>query len=252
MSLRPIFLAALLASFTTPLSAQVFSFSAEDLDQDEVMDNDGQRYSARAGFIDSFETSYNAGTGELLLDIAFSENNGSLANGYWFVVSDGPNPKGNVNEYAIFYFDASDPNNPIVSSYVYNGANSSSSWQNPGDLLYTSFDTQIQAIASTGPGSIDMSLTVDTTDLNLASTWPASYGLSEPDWDGALFGDTIGVWLHPFISENVQYNSDGSLKKLEIKKSGFYDFAKKEAIPEPSSALLLSLSGAALFLRRRR
>ena len=90
------------------------------------------------------DTSYDAGTQTFDWSYTVTDDN----DGFWLVVSPGPNPKGNATELAILFGDlgnSNDPNDNRLTAYVYNGKNNQdkhSSLDNPGILL-DSFDTEL-------------------------------------------------------------------------------------------------------------
>ncbi len=239
---------------TALASAQSLSYNAQDLDHDSVIDPGNIGYQSSIAYIDDFALMYNPGSKQLDFSATFSKNSAS-PDGFWFVVSDGPDPKSNANEYAIFYFDASKvagTGSAILTSYVYDGVNGPTSWQNPGNLLESSqTGTSLSATASTSGNTTTFAFSADVAKTNDASQWPASYGLGT-DWDGAQFGEKVGIWFHSFtLNSETEYDKDGKLTKLDIKKSDYFDVSNQHTVPEPS-AMLISLLGASLLLRRKR
>jgi len=244
------------------LQAQVYQYGIGDPDHDAVLDPGSLGYNPGAGYVDSLFTQYNEGTGRFDFEVGFSANAGMLADGFWLVVNDGPNPKFHVEELAIFYFDGTDVasgGDGIVTSYVYNGANSGSSWLSPGETLLSSLNGDpITASGSVVGDVAAFAFSVDTTGLNDASQWPASYGLGA-DWKGAQFADKIGIWLHPVVAggSGPEYGAagtsrEGFLTSFPIVKQGWVDVQMQQTVPEPSGALLAVVGGMGLLLRRRR
>lgn len=113
--------------------------------------------------------------------------------GFWLVVSDGPNPKSNANEYAILYGDR-DANR--ITAYTYDGTNGPNSYKT-GDYLAT-YDN---VFSSGGP---DMTMyTLDVSGINAA--------FNTADWDGVQLGSNSGIWFHQSAGSNFSYNADGTI-----------------------------------------
>ncbi len=202
---------------------------------------------AAAGHIDSVNATYDPSAQNFGWDVTFSENNGYLPNGFWLVVSDGENPKNNVNEYSILYADTV---NNVVSAYLYNGQNSSNSWNTPGEFIKT-YQGVLNVVDSANTRTISMNL--DVSDIN--NYTPAN---GDPnDWDGVSFDENIGVWFHPVNLVNVAYNPDNSLSAFSYNRSGWYDTANQNAntvsTPLPGGLLLFLVGGfaARCFLREK-
>lgn len=81
-------------------SAQSLSYNAQDLDHDSIIDPGNIGYQSSIAYIDDFALMYNPGSKQLDFSATFSKNSAS-PDGFWFVVSDGPDPKKNSNEYTI-------------------------------------------------------------------------------------------------------------------------------------------------------
>jgi len=187
-------------------------------------------------------TTYNSNTHLLTWSSTFTENgSGTLAEGAWLVLSDGENPKENVDEYAIFYLDGHEN---TVSIYNYDGTNSSYSYQSENYLG----STALNVIDDGNDRTFEFSL--DATDLNNDVN-----GLFGSEWDGAAFGDNIGIWFHGASNLTTEYAADGSLENFWPKTAGWYDVENKTttAVPEPGSVIALGLFavGAATKLRKR-
>lgn len=199
-----------------------------------------------AGDVTAFSTSYNDVTQQLSWSSTVAESSGNLADGFWLVLSDGPNPKDNVNEYAIFYGDSHTGN---LTSYVYNGANSSSSWSTPGELIQSfagglSFDSSVA-------GENTFSFSIDASFIN--AYVPTTPGTN--DWDGASFGESIGIWYHPALfGANPTYNPDGSLASFPVAKGSWYDTSDRDTttVPAPAIPLLLITGLIGMIAIKRR
>ncbi|MCB9720920.1 MAG: PEP-CTERM sorting domain-containing protein [Candidatus Omnitrophica bacterium] len=202
----------------------------------------------QAGTFEDIWASYNDQSQTFSWTASFSEGkngnvlNGHYPDGFWLVVSDGENPKDNVDEYAIFYADAL---NNKITSYVYDGVNSANSYQSSPFIKAWS-----NALTVTIVNDIKtFSFSLDVASVN-------SF-LNTPDWDGAQFDDMIGIWFHPYVAgrSGPQYDEDWHLTSLPIYKQGWYDRSNQytTVVPEPATMLLFSggLIGAAVRRRKR-
>ena len=164
-----------------------------------------------------------------LLPPAVSER---FAKSFVLIVSDGPYPTQYGAEYAAFYFDALDLNNPILTVYPYNaydGGNDSESfkdarWHQAGiqtpDNLCTSLQPScgdwIKELSVTEEldGSRTFKFNVDASTINSANlTWPNTEGFP---WKGAQFQDLIGVWFIPYgdPDTSITYGADGYIDEF--------------------------------------
>ena len=234
--------AATIAGFaaSAALASPVYQFNAS---------NPSPQNSA-AGQISSIASTYDAGTQMFNWDVTFSNGVAAHTDGYWLVVSTGPNPKGSQGQLAIMYFDATNLANPAVSIYRYNGQNSNSSYSTPGDLLAStkaSGQTTIQASASDSGGKRTFDLQVSAAAIN--SKYNAGNGY--PDWQGIQYGSQIGVWFHPVANLTTSYN--GQKLTNFCGTEGWFDSANEctTKIPAPGSLAILA-TGGVLAARRRR
>lgn len=199
-----------------------------------------------AGHIDYFTATYNTGTEQLQWETRFSPNSdGMFPNGFWLVLSDGPNPKNHFNEYAIFYGDTI---NNKLTTYVYSGENSGNSWFNPGEFIQAS---STDLYWSDAGGQRTIGFQVATSFINVYT--PTTPGTN--DWDGAQFGEELGIWFHPTILTQVSYGDNWQLTEFSFSQQGWYDAHSlgTEIIPEPASLALLSLGlGGIGFIRRKK
>ena len=216
-------------------SAQTYSYERENYTT-----------SSSISVIDEFSVTYNQSSETLQLDVSYANDR---PDGFWVVLSDGENPRANADEYAIFYFDAT-TDTPVVSAHVYDGTNTPSSFSTR-PLLDSNFNNPASnlsgSVSQSANGGDAFSLTVNASAINAANLGP--------DWDGAQFGENIGVWFHTFtIDGSTAYNLNGGLSSLPIQQRNFLDVANgnTDLVPEPSSSLLLGLSGMLVLLRRKR
>lgn len=178
--------------------------------------------------------------------------------GFWLVVSDGPNPKNQIGEYAILYADLDDNR---ITAYEYNGDNNASSFSNPGNNLGV-FDGVMNYTNNAGNAGNDglVTFSLDVTSINAQALGS--------EWDGISFGENIGVWFH--FAENLTANYSGhELTKFDLPHQGYVDFQSKPTtgcddlppdfpgcnpvvVSEPGSVALLGLGLVGLAAYRRR
>jgi len=119
--------------------------------------------------------------------------------GFWLVVTDGGNPKGDGTSHAILYGDRQ---NDRITAYTYNGENSSDSFTN-GTLLgsYEGVFSSAGASPIEGQGDLTM-FTLDVSQINNALG---------PDFEGVQIGEQAGIWFHQSEGTNFTYADDGSI-----------------------------------------
>lgn len=183
---------------------------------------------------DSIKTTYNDQTNILTWEVAHSGS--VIPKNFWLVISDGDNPKYNVNEFAIFYgsYDSD-----ILSAYEYNGQNNANSYQNLdfiGDY----------SAGLTENGNV-LGFSIDITGIN-------AFNSDDADWDGSKFAEKVGIWFHPFIG-GITSNEDGEILSLDIQKQGWYDVGYKPTtvVPVPAAVWLFgsAIAGFAGISRRK-
>lgn len=196
-------------------------------------------FNDRIGVHDFIGTTYNRQTQELTWESTFSN---STINGGWLVLSDGPNPKKNELEFSIFYLDGL---NNKLTAYAYNGQNNSDSWkQNP---LLQSWDDAL-TFTDDGNGNTALSFSIDATGIN-------SRGDLGSDWKGAGFSKEVGIWFHAAEIDELAYDANGGLTKVDWAGTNWYDTKAMdtETVPEPFSMIGAGLAlgvGAALKNRK--
>ena len=197
---------AALAGASTGASATVYSFE----------DSSG-RWTGGGILTESFSASYD--TDRQLLDFSATVNGSAshaTADGFWLVLSDGPNPKTHVNEYAILYGDAV---NNRLTAYVYDGVNSADSYRDVRRYI-TSYSGVLD-YTDLGGGRSSFSVSgLDVSTINAYTPW---FGGTN-DWDGVAFGENIGVWFHPAMMDSLTYACT-LLVKFNHEVQGWYDFA---------------------------
>lgn len=216
-----------------PSAAMTFTYNASD-----VGGND--KVGIHKNILTTFDNTTDLFTWQSTLQT--NPKNGKLADGAWLVVSEGPNPRNDIQEYTIFYLDGT---NEKVSLYTYNGSNGNNSW-NDQDSTY------LGEIALTVDNNIAGERTFrfshDMTDIN------ARQDLGD-NWKGTFFSDSVGIWFHGLDGLTTAYNNpDGSLSKFSYNSKGWYDVAYQdaEAIPTPGLALGVGIVGFLTARRRKK
>ena len=218
----------------TPATAATFTFQKTDID---TIGGLGKR----AGIHKSATATFNDQTNWLTWSSTIERNlrHNSLAEGAWLVLSEGPNPSEDVDEYAIFYLDGTQQR---VSAYQYDGSLGKESWQSTQFL-------GAAALSVTDNGDErTFSFEMDTSGIN---------GMTDmfgTNWKGAAFGEEIGVWLHSVDRLKTDYTATGELSKFDYKYASWFDSGVPMAtvqsasagedaqdIPEPGSAIALGM-----------
>lgn len=229
---------------------------------DDSYNNDG-------GKIKRISSYFNATTNDLAWHMTFGEvpsSNALKTDGFWLVLSDGPNPKGFAGQLAIFYLDVKNAANPVLTVYGYNGLNSDSSYkdgsQNAGiqapdkiasSIANNSFVQEL-TVVNNGDGTRTLGFTVNTNDSNqnIKNHVPL-YPETSP-WEGAQYGSKIGVWVHQVAGLNTSYGQDGFLTNFSYQKAGWLDLQNKTTtpVPEPFTMGILGLGAYAVTRLRRK
>ena len=241
--------------------------------------------------LDSLTTTYDTVTREFTWSATFSPSTDptvpdsrSLPTGFVLVVNDGPEPRKHVGELAAIYFDAAtDPNDPIISAYAYNGATSATSYREgiganvrpntvgnqPPDRIVSELDpsspqfVNSAALTDNPDGTRTLSMSLDASVIQNHVPLYNSYDYESNtalSWYGLGFGEEVGIWFHPYIAA-ANYDASGYLvPRLDGRDSGwneartdvgYYDVFGQPTVPEPATlAMLLGLGGLALARRR--
>lgn len=225
--------------------------------------NGGNAYNNAGGTINSIHAEYNDVTNRMVWKTNFGNNpDGKKTDGYWLVVSPGPNPKGNDGELAAIYFDRSgggSGNNPAATVYAYNGVNGDNSWkdgskasgtQTPDKILSSKLTQNwINALTAVDEANGTRTFTLDIDATAIRNHIPL-YGGPDP-WTGSSFGQKLGLWFHPVVGISSAY-SNGYLSDWRYKDQGWFDGQNFTTVPEPGTILALGAGIAALATRRRR
>jgi len=190
------------------------------------------------GEVSSISTTYDQNTSTFGWKYEVSTDN----DGFWLVVSDGDNPRGDVDEYAILYGDL---NNNRVTAYTYSGLNNANSFVSPGQLL-GSFSSAFTISPGSSAGTQTVSFAINVAGINSAN--------SSADWNGVAFGEEVGIWFHPTAGTQATYGADGSINSFSHQGMGWIDRANDttQTVPEPAAFSLLALGGGLYWMRRRR
>ncbi|MCB0331967.1 MAG: hypothetical protein KDD55_00640 [Bdellovibrionales bacterium] len=180
----------------------------------------------RAGILTHLESTFNDVTNIFVWTATFEPCNDKLPDGYWNVINNGPNPKGHSGELAIIYFDASNPSDPKITAYAYNGQNGDKSYKDgvrdddlpdvpgqPGNQTpdriasNISGDTSwVQEISVTDNGNTrTMHLKIDATGI--ITHVPLYPDIIPPydSWYGLGYDHVIGFWFHPSYGTHTVY-----------------------------------------------
>ncbi len=219
------------------------------------VDLNGTLGNSGGGYVTNLSSSYDDSNNTLSFSSTVTEKNNWLANGFWLVINgggspgDAGNPKGRVNEIAIFYGDYSSNR---LTAYVYNGQNNSNSFQH-GTFIqsftteFTSTYTNDLSLNNDGVSTFDFN--IDLGIINDPAGKPAS-------WRGVRFTDAVGIWYHPFFADNgaITYNQNGSIINFSTRYSGWFDTSGTPTtkVPEPGGMglLFMGLSGLVLYRRK--
>jgi hypothetical protein len=213
---------------------------------------------------ESLSTTYDELTQTLTWSSSYSGNHN--LDGGWLVLSDGPNPKHQDLEYAIFYLDT-DANR--LTAYAYNGQNNATSyssnpflgsWENVIETQdYFAFDENSQQVARQ-----DISFAINVANLNAGQDQDGNAipGLDPSIWKGAAYGNNVGIWKHFGTNTNATYDSNGEITSFsswdQYFDTGSLATLREERndevveAPEPVASIGILGAVAALGLIRRK
>ena len=221
----------------------------------------------------SIQTEYDPDSKRFLWDFTA----GSGVNGYWLVVSPGPNPKGYAGELAILYLDANGLTanstiTPKLTIYGYNGQNGILSYmdgsqaagvQTP-DRIFSSLNpdttgTIMQLSASDTGGLRRFTVELDATIIQ-NYTPLHNGGAMGVEWTGVAFGQQLGAWFHPSAGTTTSYGTNPAnpdfnwLTSFSYTGQASFDTVNlgTQWVPAPGAMALLGLAGAVGGRRRRR
>ncbi len=229
--------------------------------------------SSGAGIIDSITSTYDSTNHELTWTATLTSNGTSIPDSFWLVLSNGPNPKGISDQLPIIYFDGSHSFDasgnatgvaPTLSAYAYNGVNGNNSYSTPGVDLLSSLGTNWNAsnslLATGNDLTRTLSFSINTSLLDNGSAVGTIFAadsvpFNSANWEGAGYGSQVGIWFHPDqTGTDPTYGVNGFLTSFPVASQSSYDtsYQTTTVVPEPSSALLLTLAGMVLVHRRAR
>lgn len=185
----------LLATAATAFLATAFVSTAANATVFNADYHDAGVWSAYDSYNEAFALSYRSDQGK---------------DGFWLVVTDGENPKGDGTSNAILYGDLT---NNRITAYTYNGENSNDSFTN-GTLIGT-----YEGVFSSGGihprfGYELTNFSLDVSDINNA------FG---NDFDGVQLGEQAGIWFHQSSGTQFSYGEDGSITDYVFDNQMFLD-----------------------------
>lgn len=218
------------------------------------------------GTFKKVSASYNVNTQTLGWYMTFGAVPGSPSlqtDGFWMALSSGPNPKGHAGQLAIFYMDAKS-NTPVLNVFAYNGVNGDNSYKDgsaasgtqapdkiASSLVDNSFVQDLSVVVN-ADGTRTLGFTVKVDQINGHNPlYPGPNGPSE--WEGAMFGEKIGVWAHSVAGLARSY-SNGYLTNFTYQKTGWLDLENQNTtvVPEPATLAVLGAGALALVRKRRK
>lgn len=229
-------------------STYSFDFTPGDPGSYGINNNGGQ--------FERVQSTFNSSTNQLTFKVTFSNQ---VTKGFTLAINNGANPKGHGGEMGLFYFDASNLGSPKLTTYTYNGKNTTTSWkdgdgnasgdQSP-DLIASDAARAGSVSAQDVGGKRILSFSIDASTI--IGHNPA-YG-NAADWTGAQFSDAMGIWMHPFRTFNADYDANGDISSLGLGGEGWFDGTMLQTvlIPLPSTAGMAALGLMGLGIRRRR
>lgn len=216
-----------------------------------------------AGTFKSVSASYNTSTEVLSWNLTFDNQK---TDGITLVLSDGPNAKGRVGTYAVIYMEwtsTGDKSNPRMTAYAYNGDNSRLSFldgdasaagnQTP-DIIHTYLDNSWILGASVQDANTDRVFSF-SIDAGIINGHNPLHGDGNQPWFGTGFAQNLGLWLHSYDGLDARYRDDGTIRRWDRTKEGWFDGEDFDTtpvgIPTPAAAAM-GLAGLGVIASRRR
>jgi len=224
---------------------------------------------AKAGDVQSINSTFDNVSQQFSWSHVIADDTDNVAaNGFWLVVSNGPEPKTKAGQYAILYGDQAASR---LTAYEYSGENNGNSFAQPGNFL-GSWD--LNSTRNAEDNATEVSFMLDATSINGAYTGDCSTATGNCDttaanwdsslWQGVAFDENIGYWFHNFNNSEFSYASiDGNqeITGFDHGATSFYDKENLTAVsnngetvdvPVPASLPLFGLAIAAFFYGRRK
>lgn len=214
------------------------------------------------GTFESILSTFNTETNALTWDVTFSDQ---ITDGFTLALNNGPNPKGHAGELALLYVDITDIPNPKMLAYAYNGKNSNNSYfDGNGEVAGNQAPDDIVDVEDRGgSGWIDHLTVVDSIDGKRTISFAIDATVinnKTPDypgdtpWFGTGFDDKFGIWLHPYMDLETEYDPGNGLLTKWNGKSGYFDGSgfKTTEVPSPGPVALIAGAGVLAGSRRRR
>ncbi len=221
----------------------------------------GYGYSAAGGSVNRIQSTFNTSTQRFRYEVNMGNSDkGTLPDGFWLAMNDGPNPKGIPNELAIMYFDTGVTNDgkAKLTTYAYNGQNGNSSYfdgkpdagtQAPDKILSSLTNTSwINELTVRNEANGTRTMVIDI-NAALVNAHKPKYGDSS-QWEGVQFDNKVGIWFHQVDGLSASYGNDGFLTNFSFSSQGWVDGENLNAVPEPATMTILAL--AAMARRRKK
>ena len=273
----------LAGSFCTAFSAtavgqSIIEFNAEapgslpTVTPGDVLDEDVQ----------SLSLAFDQETENFTFEATLAPNtNGTSVNSFSLLVGDSESLTGRTGEFALVYFDATRPGEPVVSVYAYNGASAATSFrfadfqQNAvdgsvaPDQIASSLNSSLSFLNSASvqlndDGTQTFSVDIDASGIN--DHTPSVPSPNGADFFGLQVAQELGIWFHTFEQNfETAYTAEGFLVpetgNANLVETGFAVASNFDTldllnltgtvVPEPAS-LLVVVGGLGLIAGRRR
>jgi uncharacterized repeat protein (TIGR01451 family) len=203
-------------------------------------------FSDAAGDWEAVSGTYDASNQRLDWEVVFSDQ---ITDGITLVLSDGPEPANVGGVWTMFFFDATNPADPELLAYVYNGRNDRSSWYDgdpdtPGSqggdliestLLDAGFINNLTVTDAGGKRTFRFSIDVSGINSHVPA-FPNGDGLP---YRGTGFDGGIGIWLGAFQQLETGYTNGRLVHWLPQHPNGYFDTGhlSTEFACEPSEIL---------------